>query len=282
MGNIFTILLVYPLLNLLAFFIWISPAHNAVIGIILLTLVVRFALLVPSKRAAQSQRKMQELQPLMDELKKEYGTDQQALANAQMELWKKNGINPFASCLPILIQFPILYGLYFAISRGLGDTQHLYSWVPHVTSFPTHFLWLQLLKPDPYFILPVIAAALQYVQLWMTLPKTKGPATDSAQAMQRQTLYILPLLTLFIANRFPSGVAVYWIATTLFSIVQQYYVNKEKLKLTGLTSVVKEVEAVHPENKIDAEKVLSTYKELEVSSTENKKGVSVTVRKRKS
>ncbi len=101
----------YPFVNLLIFIIKLTPGHYAAIGIIVLTLIVRFILILPSKRAAQAQRKLSQLQPLIDELKEEYPDDKQGLAVAQMELYKKNKINPFASCGLALIQLPIL--LYF-------------------------------------------------------------------------------------------------------------------------------------------------------------------------
>ena len=278
MKEFFATILYYPFINLLTFFIWLTPGHYAVVGIILLTLVVRLALILPSKRAAQGQRRMSQLQPLMDELKVEYADDRQGLAAAQMELYKKNGINPFSSCGLALIQLPVLYILYFTILHGLTpDNPNLYSWIPRPESINTMLGSINLLHPDKTYILPVLAAALQFVQTRMTLPpQSKTVPADPQQTMQRNMMYLFPLLTLAIAQQFPAGVALYWVATTLFSIAQQYFVNKEKLSLTGVEKVVEKAERLHPGHNKELEKV-----EAEILDTKVQKGVSVTVRKKK-
>jgi len=284
MLEFFKIILYYPFVNLLTFFTGIVPGHYAAIGIILLTLLVRFILIIPSKRAAQSQRKMNEMQPLIEELKKEYGDDKQGLATAQMDLYKKNNINPFASCLPTLIQLPLLIVLYRAIIYGFGDSSApLYFWVPRLSDVNALFFGIDLLKPDHFFILPIIASALQFVQIRMTMPKTPAPKPgeqqDPTAALQRNMMFISPLITLSIAYRLPAGAALYWIISTGFSVVQQYLVNQENLKLTGVKESIENMERVHPERKQQAEKVLKEMAPFEEKSS--KGGVSVTVRRKK-
>src|ERR1044072_309292 len=160
--NIFNVLLYYPLLYLPTFFIWATPCHFAAVGIILLTLVVRFILIIPSKRAAQAQRKMTQLAPLLEDLKKEYGDDKQGMAVAQMDLYKKNNINPFSSCGLALVQLPVLYLLFRAIRDGLAlDNPHIYNWMPHLNSIDTNLFGINLLSLDHTYILPILAAALQ-------------------------------------------------------------------------------------------------------------------------
>lgn len=278
MIEIFKTILYYPFLNLLTFYTWLVPGHHIVWGIILLTLTVRFALLIPTKRQAQSQRKTMQLAPLIEDLKKEYGDDRQGLAMAQMELYKKNGINPFGSCLLGLVQLPILLVLYYAILNGLNaDSPHLYSWLPRPDHITTSFFGLDLLKPDPTYILPIIAAGLQFLQMKLTIPKfVKGQAVDPAIAMQRNMVYIFPALTLFIAGSFPAGVAVYWIVSTSFSVVQQYFVNKEKFNIQGVEQVMNEADKQHPEYKRPEKVEQKILKEAAVT----KKGVTVTVRKK--
>ena len=272
-------LLYYPFQNIIAFFVWLVPGHNAVWGIIALTLIVRFILLVPSRNAAQSQRKMQELQPLLEELKAEYGDDKQGLAAAQMDLYKKNEISPFSSCLPILIQFPVLIILYRAILQGLNpSTAHLYAWLPRPPFIATHFLGINLLAYDHTFILPILAAVLQFVQVRMTMPaipKEIKSEPDPAQTIQKQTMYFFPLVTLFAAIRFPAGAVVYWVVSTLFGIVQQYFVNKENLRLKGVNEAISQADQTHPENHAKFERV----KEV-IEKKSGKDGVSVTVRKK--
>lgn len=273
-------ILYYPFLNLLTFFVWLVPGHHVAWGIIFLTLTVRFALYLPTKKQAESQRRTMELSPFLQELKEEYGNDKQGLALAQMELYKKNGINPFSSCLTALIQLPILFILYYAILHGIdGNSPHLYSWLPRPENVQTVLFGIDLLKPDTTFVLPVIAAALQFWQMRLTLAKVKPAKNgelDPAVASQKTMVYIFPLLTLFIAGQFPAGVALYWVVSTAFSVVQQLAVNKQDLKLTGLTTVVAEADKKHPEFKHSSE----MKKEL-VEEKTAKGGVKVTVRKKK-
>lgn len=275
-------ILYYPFVNLITFFIWLVPGHNAAWGIIFLTLIVRFALLVPSKKAAQAQRRLQEMAPLIEELKLEYGNDKQGMAQAQMELYKQNNINPFGSCVPLLIQFPVLIILYQAILHGLTpNNPGLYAWLPRPDHVQTIFLGIDLLKVDRFYVFAIIAGALQFVQMRMVMPKTpkdKAPSTDPAQAMQKQMMYLFPLLTLYVAGRFPAGVALYWVITTAFSIVQQYYVNKEKLKVVGVKEALAEADVLHPEHK-NEDKALKEELVEELEQT-TKKGVSITVRRK--
>jgi YidC/Oxa1 family membrane protein insertase len=282
MIQLLRVLIYYPFINLLSFFIWLVPGHNAAWGIILLTLVVRFILLVPSRRAAQSQRKINQMQPLLEELKAEYGTDRQGLATAQMDLYKKNGINPFASCLPLLIQLPILIILYRTVLHGLDlNNPHLYAWLPRAPFINTSLFGINLLKPDHTYILPILAAALQFFQAKMILPPVKpevaGQRPDPAQMVQRQSVYLFPLLTFTAAIKFPAGAALYWTISTLFTVIQQYYVNKEKLALTGLVEAEKKADKAHPENVVKAHKV----KEVIEEASKAKNGVTVTVRRKK-
>lgn len=274
------IILYYPFLNLLTFFVWLVPGHHVAWGIIFLTLIVRFALYIPTKRQAESQRRTMELSPLIQELKEEYGTDKQGLALAQMELYKKNGINPFSSCLTALVQIPILFILYYAILHGIdGNSPHLYSWLPRPENVQTVLFGIDLLKPDNTYVLPVIAAALQFWQMKLTfakIPTPKSGELDPAIASQKMMVYIFPLLTLFIAGSFPAGVALYWVVSTIFSVVQQLSVNKQDLNLTGLDKVVAEADKKNPTFKHSP----AMKKEL-LEEKIAKGGVKVSVRRKK-
>jgi len=290
MIELIKVLIYYPFLNILNFFTWLIPGHNAVWGIIFLTLLVRLILIIPTRRAAQGQRRLAQLQPLMEELKKEYGDDKQGLANAQMELYRKNKINPFASCGFALIQIPLLYLLYFSILHGLtANNPHLYSWLPRPPYINLSLFGMDLTKPNIFHIgsvalpgiLAIGAAVVQFIQMRMVMPaREAGTASDPSVAMQQQTMYIFPLLTLAIAYRLPAGAAVYWIVNTLCSIFQQRNVNKEKFELTGVKKAVEVAEKAHPE-RANVKKDKEIIKELGDSSTTVEKGVSVTVRRKK-
>jgi YidC/Oxa1 family membrane protein insertase len=278
MTEFFSFILYYPFLNLLTFFIWVTPGHYAAVGVILLTLFVRLLLLIPSKRAAQGQRKLSQLQPLMKELKNDYKGDQAGLAAAQMELYKKNGVNPFSSCGLLLIQLPILYILYHTIVHGLTpNNPHLYEWIPRPEFINTDFFGINLLSPDQTFVLPILAAVLQYFQTRMTLPPpAPGTEVDPQVTVQRNMMYFFPLFTLFFASRFPAGAALYWVVTTLFSVIQQYFVNKERYTLKGVEKVVDNAEKAHPEATARLERVEAEVLDKKVG----KGGVSLTVRKK--
>jgi YidC/Oxa1 family membrane protein insertase len=282
MLELFNVLIYYPLLNILTFIIAITPGHYAAVGIIVLTLVVRFILLIPSKRAAQTQRKIQQIQPLVDELKREYGDDKQGFAVAQMALYKQNSINAFGNCITLLIQLPILITLYSAIRHGLVvDGPHIYSWMLHPATINNNFFGINLVSPDKTYILPVLAAATQYflARFMAPAPKPAGAAMDPAAQTQKMMMYFLPGTTLIFALSFPAGVALYWVVSTGFQAVQQFYVNKEKFAIAGVDAALKEADVEHPNHAKRTEKVVKEIKNQ--TSTDKKTGVNVTVRRKK-
>lgn len=282
MLELLRILIYYPLLNILTFFIWSTPGHYAAVGIIVITLLVRFALLIPSKKAAQTQRKIQQINPLVEELKREYGSDKQGFAVAQMELYKKNNINPFGNCITLLVQLPVLILLYYSIRYGLTPgNPHIYPWMVHPATINANFFGINLVNPDTTYILPVLAAVTQYFLARFMAPQaaTPGAAPDAAAQTQKMMMYFLPATTLIFALKFPAGVALYWVISTGFQAVQQWYVNKEKYNIQGVDAALKEVDVEHPGHKKPSVKVLEEIKEE--TSTDKKSGVNVTVRKRK-
>ncbi|HSI20404.1 MAG TPA: YidC/Oxa1 family membrane protein insertase [Verrucomicrobiae bacterium] len=284
MLEILRVLIYYPLINLLTLIIWAVPGHYAAVGIVLLTLLVRFILLIPSKKAAQTQRKMQQIAPLAAELKQEYGDDKQGFAMAQMELYKKNDINPFGNCITLLIQIPVLITLYYSIRFGLTpDNPHLYAWLPRPEFINNNFFGINLIAPDKTYVLPVLAALMQYVQARLMMPATpvapNPDGTPDPNAMTQKIMqYFLPATTLLFALSFPAGVALYWVVSTAFQVVQQFYVNKEKYAITGVDAALKEADAEHPEHKPRSPRVMDQIKEQ--TSTNTKAGVTVTVRKK--
>ena len=297
MIEILRILFYYPFVNILTYFTWLVPGHNVAWGIVILTLIVRFALLVPSRKAAESQRKISQLNPLIEDLKKEYADDRQGLAAAQMELYKKNNINPFGSCLLSLIQLPILIILYYAIREGIkAGSPDLYTWMVRPDIVSTSFFGIELLNPDKSYILPIIAAGLQFWQMRLVLPK-RNPALkgeeDTTVKMQTNMAYLMPAMTLFVAGNFPAGVALYWIVTTSFSVAQQVQVNKVPVIISGVEQAVAKADQKHPNYKRSEQSEEEISKDtgvdldkkpvLDLSVKEEsakKKGVTVTVRKK--
>ncbi len=226
-----------PLLNLLIFAYNFIPGHDIGITIIVVTVVIRLLLAPSFHKSLHSQKKLNDLQPKINELKEKHKDNKEVQAKAMMDLYKEHKINPLSSCLPVLIQLPILIALYqtFRIALGTGDISGLYSFVhkPEVISpYLLHFVDLSKSALTgghwyiPALILGVIAGAAQYWQGKLMQPKT--PNTDpTARIMATQTVYILPLFSVFISLRLPAGLPLYWIVTTLFAVAQQYYIIKK-------------------------------------------------------
>jgi len=224
--------LIAPINNLLIFLYGIS-GQNLGLAIIFLTLIVRGVLVpitIPSLRSA---KKLQELKPHLDKLKQKH-KDKQKLQLATLELYKQHGINPAAGCLPQIAQLLVLIALYQVFINFINGGQY------NGQSLNLNFLWLDLGKADPYYILPVLAGLTQLIFSFMMTsgleshvkaPKNKDEkkkeedSMEMAQSMQQQMLYLMPAMTVIIALKFPSGLALYWVVTTLFSLVQQYLVS---------------------------------------------------------
>lgn len=226
---------------------------NLGLAIIALTLIIRSLLVPLTLPSLKSQKKIAALKPELDKLKQKYGHDKKTLSQKQLELYQQHQINPAAGCLPQLIQLVILIVLYQAFIKTLKG--------PVVDGLSLDFMWLKLNQPDSKYILPVLAGISQLILGVMLIPgadtkaetqlalqtKTKKDdqkaedMTEMAQAMQSQMIFIMPAFTFFLALRFPSGLALYWVVTTFFSLVQQYFVSglgglKPYLKKLGLVT----------------------------------------------
>ncbi len=225
MGNLFHVVLVQPLLNLLVVFYNIIPDTG--VAIILITLIVRLLLLPSFHKSLKSQKAMTDLQPKLNAMREQHKDNKEAQAKAMMDLYKEHKVNPLASCLPLLIQLPLLFALYRVFIFGLGtqDLQaQLYSFVHNPGHLNPVFLGLtDLSKPNIYF--GIVAGLLQFIQSKMMV-KTQSNSDATAKAMAIQTVYMLPALTVLISLKLPAGLPLYWMVTTLFAIGQQYYIMK--------------------------------------------------------
>jgi YidC/Oxa1 family membrane protein insertase len=213
---------------------------NLGLSILLFTFIVRSLLVPLSLPSLKSQKKIKEMKPEIDALKQKHKGDQKAFQAAQLELYKKHNVNPLSGCLPQLLQIGILILLYRVLVTFISQTH-----VNGVTLNPI-FMGLNLSKPDGTFVLPVLAGLTQLILSVMILPGGETPdvvpnnsknkniqqenkkeedMAEMANSMQKQMLFIMPIMTGFIAIKFPSGLALYWVATTVYSIVQQYFVS---------------------------------------------------------
>lgn len=231
MGDLWNAILYQPLLTAL---IWLYNIlfHNFGLAVIALTVVIRAVLVPITIPALKSAKKMMELKPHLDALKEKHGNDKQRLQQEQLRLYKEHGFNPLAGCLPYLVQFLVLIALYQVFINFLNNGQ------VNGLTINKVFLGIDLSKPDRTFILPLLAGATQLILSLMMMPsvsrqsldngqKTKDQSSkeDMQESMQKQMLFLMPAMTVFFGFSLPSGLALYWVVTTVFSVVQQYFVT---------------------------------------------------------
>lgn len=250
--NLWETVLIQPLVNALLLFYQFS-FHNLGIAIILLTVAIKLVLVPLVLPSMRSMQKMKDIAPEIEKLKKRHKDDKTKLMQAQADLYKAHNINPAAGCLPQIVQLVVLIALYRVFINVLPTNANAVDAVNHYaySSFKitealnTNFLYLNLIKPDVFhlqgisFPLPgpflLVAAALQFFGAKMMMPfvekekkvaeKTPGAGDDMAVAMQQQSLYMFPLLTIVAGLNFASGLVLYWTASSLAQSVQQYFIS---------------------------------------------------------
>jgi YidC/Oxa1 family membrane protein insertase len=239
LGNFFFIIFTQPIFNLLMLLYHVLGDFG--LSIILLTILIRLILFPLTLKQLKSTKAMQAVQPLIADVKKQYPKDQRAQLEATQAIYKEYGVNPAAGCLPLFIQLPVLYGLFNSLNTVLRTptlqniNNAIYPFLPHFSKLPdpnltwftfiNHSWYINLGSPDPTHILPVLAALATFIQLRMSQPRTTA-ATKNAMSQQMQIMqFIMPFVTLFFAWTFPAGLALYWTTTSVFSMVQQYFVT---------------------------------------------------------
>jgi len=237
MIEFFKVILYEPFLNLLVFFYNIIPGHDLGISIIFLTLSIKLLLLPLSMKAVKGQKELKELQPKLDEIKKKYAKDKEKQTKAIMNLYKENKVNPFSSCLPLLIQLPILIAVFQVFRTGLTAVDlPVYSFIHNPGVLNTMgFGFLALGVPNIF--LAVITGIAQYIQASMlsgtNLPKSvdkKEGAKDEGMmtTMNKQMKFMMPVMTIVIGSTLPSGLMIYWLIGIVFTILEQKIIFKRK------------------------------------------------------
>jgi len=255
-GLVFTDIFVNPIINLLSaiyhvlLFLHIPSALG--FSIILLTILIRLLLYPLTASQLRTSKKMQQLAPKLNKLKQLHKADAKKLQAETMKLYKEHGVNPAAGCLPLVLQLPIIWGLYGVLRSIVNPNAKIvlsyvnnaaYTSALHLSSaWDAHFFGLPLganpsalVKTMPLIILvPVITAVLQFLQSKMMVPaqeaeekvkevaEKKKDSEDFTKAFQTQSLYIFPLMIGFFSWSFPIGLSFYWNTFTLFGILQQY------------------------------------------------------------
>jgi YidC/Oxa1 family membrane protein insertase len=231
---IFEEILQRPFLNALVFLYQTVSFYDLGIAIIVLTVLIRFLLYPLSKKAIASQKEMIAIQPEVKKLQERYKNNKEEQMKRVMALYKEKKVNPFAGCLPLLVQLPIIIALYWVFLKIFqeGSLDALYGFVgnPGVIN---HFFLGFIDMTQRNLPLALLAGALQFWQSKMILDQQKkhaspgAPRSDMTLAMSRQMTYIMPVLTVFIAHSLHAGIAIYWATTTAFSVVQQWLAFRE-------------------------------------------------------
>jgi YidC/Oxa1 family membrane protein insertase len=240
-GYLFNLIFTFPIFNVLMMLDRLIGDFG--LSIIVLTLIVKLILFPLTLKQLKSMKATQALQPQMAEIRKKY-KDQRAQAEAMQALYKEYGMNPLAgSCLPLLIQMPVLFGLFYALSAVLRTAKTvtdinklLYPFIPPFHHFPNIDLnWFTFISPawhfslgapDPTHILPILAAVATFMQLRMSQAKTPTGATTDAMSQQMKIMQLIsPAMVLFFGWSYAAGLALYWTISSLFAMCQQYFVT---------------------------------------------------------
>jgi YidC/Oxa1 family membrane protein insertase len=194
-----------PLLMIMNFFNKFT--NNYGVSIILLTILIKLVFFPLSHKSYKSMKELQKLQPKMEELRKKFAKDREALNREMMLLYRRHGVNPLSGCLPILIQIPFFIALYQALMHAI-ELRHapFFGWIKDLSSY------------DPFYITPILMGITMLIQQIMT-PSTGDPT-------QKKVMYILPVVFTFMFLKFPSGLVLYWLVNNIFSILQQMYTLK--------------------------------------------------------
>ncbi|MBN1976336.1 MAG: YidC/Oxa1 family membrane protein insertase [Anaerolineae bacterium] len=243
----------YPLANLILL-LYTFLGQNTVIAIAVLTLIINMAMLPLNLSQQRSARKMQELQPEIEKLKKKYGKDQERLSQETMKLYKEKGINPMGGCLPLLIQMPIWFGLLAAIRYCIPSTpldlfqfsQHIGELLPGLTiSIPaiigivplqSTFLGMDLGLPPSMaqwwsYSLPLLVGLTSWLQQKLLSPSTpSSPASSDSppsqtEMMSKQMQIMMPLMFMMFTLSYATGLSIYFIISSLIRIAQYYLIR---------------------------------------------------------
>ncbi|WP_156505875.1 MULTISPECIES: YidC family membrane integrase SpoIIIJ [Bacillaceae] len=212
--------IVYPLSWVITYFADLTGGGAATanygLAIIIVTILIRFAILPLMIKQTRSSKAMQALQPEMKQLREKYSSKdqqtQQKLQQETMALFQKHGVNPLAGCFPLLVQMPILIGFYHAIMRTEAIKEHA-------------FLWFDLGDKDPFYILPVVAGITTFIQ-----QKIMMAGTENQNPQMAMMVWLMPIMIVIFAISFPAALSLYWVVGNIFMICQSLLIKGPDLK----------------------------------------------------
>jgi YidC/Oxa1 family membrane protein insertase len=230
---VWDLLITNPMVNAMLLFYGIL-GHQFILAIIALTIVIRILVFPLSLKQQRSMSMMQALQKSKEwqDIQKKYKGDREKLAQEQMRMYREYGVNPAGGCLPTLIQFPVLIGLYQSINRVLAVTPlqlidlagRVYlPGLAALVPLNDRFLWLSLGHPDPYYVLPVLVV----VTTWAQQKLLTAPSADAQSASMNQTMqYMMPLMFGFFALSFSSALSIYFVISNAVGVAQYWIINR--------------------------------------------------------
>ena len=202
---------------------------NYGISIIIFTIIVKLCLYPLYIKQIKSTAKMSDLQPRMQAIQNKYAGDQETMNAKMQELYKEENFNPMGGCLPMIIQMPIIMGLFMLLRnpmRFVADENMIFA-------FHESFFWIKdLSQPDPW-ILPIIAGIATFISFYMNqaLQDTGNPAASQTQGMMNMMKYVFPLMILWMARSFPSGLALYWAVSQIIQIFFNIHMSSIRKKM---------------------------------------------------
>jgi YidC/Oxa1 family membrane protein insertase len=233
-GTIWREGLIRPFLNAMIF-LYAYLGQSFVLAITVFTIILRLITAPLHLKQVRASRKMQNLQPQLQEMQKRYKGDKERLVQEQQKLYKEYGVNPMGGCLPTLVQFPIWIGLYQSINSILAHTpmelmalgKNAYTGlaaVANIVPLQSTFLWLNLARPDPTPILPILVGGTMWLQQKMMVQPGGG---DPQQAGMTQTMQIMmPLMFGYFTTQFSAGLALYFVVSNVIGIAMQWAMER--------------------------------------------------------
>jgi YidC/Oxa1 family membrane protein insertase len=229
MTYFYHVVLKYPILNLLVYFYQTIAFHNLGLAIIFATIFLRLLLYPFFHNGAKQQILMQRIQPHVKKIQEQHKDNREKQAQALMELYKEHGVNPFSTIFLLVIQLVLLIPLYRIILYTIpsGNFAGLYPFVAAPGAINSMFLgFINLQAKNIWMVLAAAAAQFFQARLAIWRNPNNTSVLSQAEKMARQMAYITPVITIVIFYAFPAAVALYWITSSLFSILQQVIVNR--------------------------------------------------------